>query len=205
MRDYFRFLQDMGDFVFAEDELRKADVIFVPGNGYPQMAERAAQLYLDGLAEYIIPSGRYSITIGHFAEVLERAEKYTGPYETEWEFLKDVLVKNGVPEEAVLREDQATYTYENAINTRKVTDAAGITVRTAILCCKNYHARRAKMYYELLFPEAEILVCPCAVDDVNKNNWAKTKAGVDAVTAETGRIVNQFSLMMQYYPEARCE
>ena len=29
--------------------------------------------------------------------------------------LKNVLLKNGVPEEAILMENQATFTYENAI------------------------------------------------------------------------------------------
>ena len=32
-------------------------------------------------------------------------EKYQGPYQTEWEFMKDVLLKEGVPEEVILRED----------------------------------------------------------------------------------------------------
>ena len=30
--------------IFVEDRPEKADVIFIPGNGYPQMAERAAEL-----------------------------------------------------------------------------------------------------------------------------------------------------------------
>ena len=60
--DYSEFLRTAEDFVFAEDQPEKADIIFVPGNGFPQMAERAAQLYKEGYAPYILPSGRYSIT-----------------------------------------------------------------------------------------------------------------------------------------------
>ena len=41
--DYSEFLRTAEDFVFAEDQPEKADIIFVPGNGFPQMAERAAQ------------------------------------------------------------------------------------------------------------------------------------------------------------------
>lgn len=139
--DYSEFLRTAEDFVFAEDQPEKADIIFVPGNGFPQMAERAAQLYKEGYAPYILPSGRYSITLGKFVGVQSHQEIYDGEYETEWEFLKSVLMKNGVPEEAILREDQATFTYENAIYSRQVTDRAGIQVNKAILCCKTYHAQ----------------------------------------------------------------
>ena len=39
-RMYEEFLKQIEDFIFIEDKPEKADVIFVPGNGYPQMAER---------------------------------------------------------------------------------------------------------------------------------------------------------------------
>ncbi len=113
--NYNEFMKNVEEFVFAESQPEKADIIFVPGNGFPDMAEKAASLYREGYAPYILPSGRYSITLGKFAGVQSKKEIYGGDYETEWEFLKNVLLKNGVPEEAILREDQATFTYENAI------------------------------------------------------------------------------------------
>ena len=145
--DYKDFLKKTKEFIFVENKPEKADIIFVPGNGYPQMAEKAAELYREGYAPVVLPSGKYSITTGRFSGVLSGAEKYHGSYETEWEFLKAVLVKNQVPESAILREDQATYTYENAIYSRKVTDSLGMEIRRAILCCKPYHARRSLLYY----------------------------------------------------------
>ena len=55
-RMYEEFLKQIEDFIFIEDKPEKADVIFVPGNGYPQMAEKAAQagdtvLHLENLQE----------------------------------------------------------------------------------------------------------------------------------------------------------
>lgn len=44
--DYSEFLRTAEDFVFAEDQPEKADIIFVPGNGFPQMAERAGSSYI---------------------------------------------------------------------------------------------------------------------------------------------------------------
>ncbi len=193
---YQQFLKQIEDYIFVEDVLGKADVIFVPGNGFPQMAEKAAELYREGYAPWILPSGRYSKAAGHFSGVMTERERYCGEYETEWSFLKDVLHKNGVPERAILCEDQATYTYENAIYSRKVTDAAGICVSRAILCCKTHHARRALMYYQLEFPESEILVCPVCTDGVTRETWRTNNEGIDTVMGEVTRIIRQFSLMM---------
>lgn len=192
-QDFFR---EVEDFIFVENMPEKSDIIFVPGNGYPQMAEHAAELYREGMAPFVLPSGKYSITAGKFAGVLSDAGKYQGTYETEWEFLKDVLLCNGVPEQAILKEDMATYTWENACFSRSVTDRAGIKVRKAILCCKTHHARRALLYYQRAYPEAQILVCPCCVDGIDRENWRKSNEGIDAVTGEMTRIIRQFSLMM---------
>ena len=101
--DYNDFLKKTEEFIFVENRPEKADIIFVPGNGYPQMAEKAAELYREGYAPVVLPSGKYSITTGRFGGVLSGTEKYHGSYETEWEFLRDVLVKNGVKPEDILR------------------------------------------------------------------------------------------------------
>ena len=81
--------------------------------------------------------------------------------EQKWEFLRDVLIKNGVPDQKILKEDQATFTYENAIYSRQVTDHAELEIERAILCCKSYHARRCLMYYQLLYPKTEFLCGAC--------------------------------------------
>nr|WP_294662870.1 YdcF family protein [uncultured Blautia sp.] len=193
---YEKFLEEIGNFIFMEDQPETADIIFVPGNGYPYMAEKAAELYAQGTAPMILPSGKYSISFGKFSGVIGEAEKYDEDYQTEWEFLKDVLLKNGVPESAVLKEDEATFTWQNALFSKKVTDLAGINVRKAILCCKNYHARRAFMYYQRAYPETKFLVCPCCVDEITKENWKLTQRGIDEVMAEIKRIVSQFQTMM---------
>lgn len=191
------FFKQVGEFIFMEDQLERADVIFLPGNGYPQMAERAAELFKQGYAPYIVPSGKYSVTMGHFSGVLAHEERYSGPYKTEGDFLADVLQKNGVPDSAILKETEATFTYENALKTRALLERAGIEVKKAILCCKTHHARRAYMYYQTVFPDAKILVCPSVVDGITKENWNRTEDGIDAVTGEMTRVIRQFSLMMK--------
>lgn len=195
--EYDTFLEQVEAFMFPKDELSPSDIIFIPGNGYPQMAEYAAELYHQGYAPFLLPSGRYSITAGSFTGVLAHQERYRENYETEWAFLSDVLQKNGVPKHAILREDQATYTYENALFSRRTTDAAEITVQRAILCCKTHHIRRALLYYQRTFPEAQILAAPVSVDGVTRETWRDTENGVSAVATELTHILHQFEVLMK--------
>ncbi len=187
-----RFLGQITDFIFVETPLKRADIIFVPGNGYPQMAERAAELWREGVAPYALPSGKFSILSDEFSGPLDKKERYGGRYDTEWDFLRDVLIKNGVEESCILREDRATYTYENAIYSRKVVDEKGLKIRKAILCCKNYHARRCLLYYQLLFPRTKFYVAPCEADGINRENWHCHEKGIAAVLGEMERCGSQF-------------
>lgn len=52
---YEEFIKETSKFIFAENKPEKADIIFVPGNGYSQMAERAAQLYAKKYAPFVLP------------------------------------------------------------------------------------------------------------------------------------------------------
>ena len=99
MKDaYAEFLKMQRNSFLQRIHQKNQILFFVPGNGYPQMAECAAVLFREGMAEWILPSGKYSVN-GEFSGVLEKSDIYNKEYETEWEFLKEVLIKNGVPEE----------------------------------------------------------------------------------------------------------
>ncbi len=187
-----QFYQCITDFIFMEDEPQKADVIFVPGGNYPDAALHAAKLYSQGFAPYVLPSGRYSILKGRF----ER-----DAYETECDYLCDILRRSSVPEAAIIREEQATYTYENAVCSRKRTWELGISVRRAILCCQAFHARRSFMYYQEQFPDTEIIVCPVVTQGISRDTWYRTEHGIDTVLGEMERCGSQFHEIMRKYME----
>ena len=189
---YERFLDQITDFIFVETAVEQADMIFVPGNGYPQMAERAAGLWRQGMAPYVLPSGRYSICEERFAGAADKKDVYAGDYGTEWEFLREVLLRNGVDERCILKEDRASYTYENAIYSRQVTDAQGLKIQKGILCCKSYHARRCLLYYQLLFPETEFYVAPSETEGIGRSSWYRTELGIQTVLGEVERCGGQF-------------
>ena len=187
-----RWIEDIASFIFLEDAPAPADVIFIPGNGHALPSELAAQLYHAGYAPRILPSGRYAIGASGFAGQKSGSRRYEGSFDTEWAFMRHILLENGVPEKAILREDEATYTYQNAIYSRKRTDEEQLAVSRAIICCMPVHARRARMYYETLFPEAHLLVCPAKGADVTRENWTRTPQGIDAVLGEMERCGGQF-------------
>ena len=187
-----QWIKDIADFIFLADAPAPADVIFIPGNGHALPSELAANLYHEGYARHVLPSGRYAIGSSGFAGQKSGARRYEGEFQTEWAFMRHILLENGVPESAILREDEATYTYQNAIYSRRRTDAEKIAVSRAIICCMPVHARRCRMYYETLYPDAGLLVCPAPGAAITKDNWLQSAEGVDAVLGEMERCGGQF-------------
>ena len=185
-------LDALTEFIFVRDEPAPADVIFIPGNGHAEPAEKAAALFRAGFAPLLLPSGRWAVTKERFLGQTSGARAYPGDCRTEWEFMRAVLTENGVPEKAILREEKATFTWQNAIGSRAALEAAGIRVRRAILCCMPVHARRCLLYYSSVFPEADFLVCPAEGCAVTRENWTETEAGIDAVLGEIERCGAQF-------------
>lgn len=187
-----RIIDDISKFIFVEDKPQNADIIFIPGGSYPEIAEEAARLWHEGYSNIILPSGKYSVKRGYFPGPLSKVDKYNEKYNTEWEFLKAVLVKNQVDDKAVLREDEAQYTYENALLSKRVTDNHNLEIKKAIICCKSFHARRCLMHYQIAYPKTEFIICPSQVKGITKDNWFTSEEGIDNVMGELSRCGSQF-------------
>ena len=110
-------IQEITDYIFLEDKLEKADAIFIPGCARPEHTEEAARLYKDGYAPLLLPSGGYTKVQGSFQGVSKEGQKYGADFACEADFLEAVLIQNGVPASAILKECEATYTLENAEKT----------------------------------------------------------------------------------------
>lgn len=191
---YYDYLTD---FIFVEDTPQKADAILIPGGPWGEIAVHAAELYRAGLANLLVPSGKYSITAGVFQGAQSPARYCGKMYETESDFLKEILIEEGIPEEAVLQEKEAQYTYQNAIFTRKLLDEKKITLRTAILSCQAYHAKRCLMYYQLLFPDTLFYVSPAVTRNISRENWYLQEDRAELVLREVAHCGSQFRDIMK--------
>ena len=185
-------INDIGNFIFVSDEPEKADVISLPGGSHPAQPEYASELYHRGYAKWLIPSGGVSVKRDKWPGVRSKADIYNGDYRSDCEFFTDVLLKNGVPASAIIREDQSGHTRDNAFLSRKIVDERGVAVKTAMIVCKAFHARRCLMLYQMAFPDVNIKVCPVHCYNITKDNWYQTEAGIDRVLGELARCGNQF-------------
>ena len=187
-----RVITDITNFIFVSDEPEKADAIFLPGGSFPEQPEYAAELYHRGYAKWLIPAGGVSVKRDQWPGVRSKADRYDGDYQSDCEFLTDVLLKNGVPASAIIGEDQSGHTRDNAFLSREVVDKSGVAIHTALIVCKAFHARRCLMLYQMAFREVDIKVCPVHCYNITKENWYKSKTGIDRVLGELARCGNQF-------------
>lgn len=187
-----RIITDISNFIFVSDEPEKADAIFLPGGSFPEQPEYAFELYRQGCARWLVPSGGISVKRDKWPGVHSKADKYNGDYRSDCEFLTDVLLKNGVPASAIIGEDKSGHTRDNAFLSRKIVDESGVAIHTALIVCKAFHARRCLMLYQMAFPEVDIKVCPVHCYNITKDNWYESKAGIERVLGELARCGNQF-------------
>ena len=187
-----RIISDISNYIFISDKPEKSDVIFLPGGSHPEQPEYAAQLYHKGFAKLLIPSGGVSVKRDKWPGVRSKSNIYNGDYRSDCEFFTDVFVKNGVPATAIIGEDKSGHTRDNAFLSRKVVDEKEIEIKTALIVCKAFHARRCLMLYQMAFPNTEIKVCPVHCYNITKDNWYKSEQGINRVLGELARCGNQF-------------
>jgi uncharacterized SAM-binding protein YcdF (DUF218 family) len=166
------------EFMFFETKIETADVILIPGGSHPQLMESAAELYHLGLAPYILPSGGSTPNVET----------------TEWEFLHNIGIELGIPETAILREDQATNTFENSKLSKHVLHQKGIDPAKAILVCKSVHARRALLTYQTVFNETTFYVKPVTdKSGITKDNWYLDDMKIAPVMKELTKVGQYFA------------
>lgn len=185
-------IADIGRFIFVEDEPAASDIVIIVGSSEPDAAELAARLWREGYAPRVFAGGGVSVKTGRFPGPRARADVYAGDYRTEYEFYRDVLIKNGVPAEAIVGEDRSGYTRQNAECARARLDELGLSPRRALLVCKAFHARRALMFFGAAFPATELRVITYPGHDVTRDNWFMSEYGIKRVLGELGRLGTQF-------------
>lgn len=186
-------IKAIGDFVFVQDEPAQADAIMVVGGSDPETAEIAADLWKQGYAPYVFIGGGVSVKTGKFPGPRSKQEIYCKDYRTEFDFYQDVLRINGVPELAIVGENQSGFTRENAMFARRTAEEYGIVLEKALLICRAFHARRCLMFYQTAFPAVKFRVIPFAGFGITKESWHRSEYGIQRVLGELKRCGAQFT------------
>ena len=129
-----------------DHELARADAILVLCSHDKRVAERGAQLFLEGWAPLLIFSGG----LGAITRTLWR--------EPEADQFAAVAVALGVPSERILIENRSTNTGENVHFTRRLLAEKGLDPARFILVQKPYMERRTFATFKKVWPEKDIIV-----------------------------------------------
>ena len=132
-------------------ELKKADAICALGSHDTRVAERAAELWLDGWAPLLVCSG--SGTIHH-----DKGAFQAFVDSTEAETFAQVAINLGVPKEMILIENQSQNTGQNYEFMTKLLAESGVDLQTVIAVQKPYMERRTYATGKVWWPEVELLV-----------------------------------------------
>ncbi|KAI0603113.1 DUF218 domain-containing protein [Biscogniauxia sp. FL1348] len=127
---------------------QKADAVFCLCSLDTRVAERAAQLFLEGYGDYLIFSGG----VGRLTQ-----DRFNKP---EALVFADIALRMGVPEEKLIVEPLSTNTGENVRFTHALLRQRGLNLRSFILVQKPYMERRTYATFKKQWPdpETEILV-----------------------------------------------
>lgn len=135
--------QIIWDYMHMHDELRPVDAIFVLCSMDKRIAQRAANLYLEGYADRVIVSGGEGrLTKHRFAE-------------PEAHVFANVLRYDGVPDDHIIIEDQSTNTGENIQFTHALLNEIGADFKSFILVQKPYTERRAYATFKKQWPDPD--------------------------------------------------
>lgn len=127
-------------------ELVKADAIMVLCSHDSGVAERGAELFLEGWAPLLIFTGGLGTITRHL---------WTEP---EADQFAAIAERMGVPRASIVVENRSTNTGENVLFTRQLLAARGLDPQSFILVQKTYMERRAYATFRKVWPEKRAIV-----------------------------------------------
>lgn len=127
-------------------ELEKSDVILVFGCSDIRVAERAADIFLEGYAPLIVFSGG----LGKITE-----KTWNKP---EAEKFAEVAINKGVPKDKILIENRSTNTGENIVFTDQIFLQNNLHPKKIITVQKPYSQRRNMLSLSKYWPDVQIIL-----------------------------------------------
>jgi uncharacterized SAM-binding protein YcdF (DUF218 family) len=127
-------------------ELSPADAILVLCSHDTVVAERGAQLFLEGWAPLLIFSGGLGVITKHLWS------------EPEADQFARIAIRMGVPDEKILRENRSTNTGENVLFTKQMLAERQLDLQKFIVVQKPYMERRSYATFKNFWPEKDLVV-----------------------------------------------
>jgi uncharacterized SAM-binding protein YcdF (DUF218 family) len=166
------------DYHQLRHDLVRSDAILVLCSHDLRVAERGAELFLEGWGPLLIFSGGLgSIT----RQLMTRPEA---------DQFADVAERMGVPPDRILIENQSTNTGENVRFTRALVASRGLDLRSFILVQKPYMERRSFATFRRVWPEPEVRVTSpqVSMDDYLRGYGHAALSARDVVSIMVGDL-----------------
>ena len=142
----FALAEKIWDYHLMKHQVAKADAILVLCSHDERVAERGAQLFLEGWAPLIIFSGGHgAITKSLWSE--PEAERFAR-----------IAISLGAPRESILIEAHSTNTGENIAFTKRLLAVQNLDPHSFIIVQKPYMERRSYATFRKLWPEKDLIV-----------------------------------------------
>jgi uncharacterized SAM-binding protein YcdF (DUF218 family) len=151
-------------------QLARADIILVLCSHDTSVAERGAELFLDGFAPLLMFSGGLGAITRHLWREPE-ADQFAA-----------IAVNMGVPRERILIENRSTNTGENVSFTKQLLAERQLYPQTFILVQKPYMERRSYATFRKRWPEKHVVVTSPQVSlDEYLNGYSNKRLSSDDV------------------------
>ena len=138
--------QQLWDYHHMQHVPEQSDCIFVLGSHDLRVANRGAELYLQGWAPLLIFSGGLgNVTKGIWTE-------------TEADQFAAIAINMGVPASAILVENESTNTGENILFTQELLQERGLDPQSFLVVQKPYMERRSYATFKRHWPDKKLLV-----------------------------------------------
>jgi uncharacterized SAM-binding protein YcdF (DUF218 family) len=175
--EIFGLANQLWDYHHMNHVLKKSDCILALGSHDLRVAERAAELYLDGWAPLVIMSGG----LGNLTK-----ETWT---ETEADQFAAIALRKGVPKSNILIENRSTNTGENIAFTQQLLLEKKIDPQSFIVVQKPYMERRAFATFKKHWPDKQVLVTSpqLSINDYPTEDIPLEKV-IDIMTGDLQRI-----------------
>lgn len=144
--EIFSLAKKLWDYHHMNHTLEKCDCILALGSHDLRVAERAAELYLEGWAPLVIMSGG----LGNLTK-----ETWTIP---EADQFAEIALQKGVPKKNILVENRSANTGENILFTQQLLVNKGLSPQSFIVVQKPYMERRAYATFKKHWPDKKLIV-----------------------------------------------
>jgi len=172
------WVEKIWDYHHLHHELQKADAILVLCSHDTVVAERGAELFLEGWAPRLIFSGGLGTITSRF---------WTEP---EAERFAAIAVERGVPRDRILTEGKSTNTGENVLFTRRLLEERGLDLQRFIVVQKPYMERRSYATFRKVWPEKDLVVTSpqLSMDEYLANRSHETLSEADIISIMVGDL-----------------